>query len=198
MGPGEPLTDLDSNGIWNWIFSTDTIRLKGEIIDTTYLDGSDIFIRQSFFPDSSNDLIMEDNFSNDSLGLRWYSHAEIHYPWKIDEMSINGTVITLTKPNIQLNDSVVNTDTITYYFVHIVTWTSVLDGIEDVTTPAGTFSNCLRFRSVASGWQSTMEDYNGISYQWYAKSVGLVKSEGPGEGEYWILKSAKVDGKNYP
>jgi len=43
-----------------------------------------------------------------------------------------------------------------------------------------------------------MERYNGTSYQWYAKGVGLVKSEGPGEGEYWILKSVSVGGINYP
>jgi hypothetical protein len=196
---GEPFTDLDSNDTWNWIISPDTIRLKGEIIDTAYLDGSETFTRQSLFPDSSDGLITRDGFSNDSLGLRWHSHLDIiQQQWGVDELSINGTIITLAKPSFQLKDSVVNIDTAIYYFSHLVTWISVFDGLENVTCPAGTFSDCLKFRSESSGWESNMQRFSGVSLQWYAKNVGLVKSEGPGEGEYWILKSAKVGGKNYP
>ena len=78
------------------------------------------------------------------------------------------------------------------------TWLSIFEGVEAVTVPAGTFSSCLKFKSVSSGWQYGAERYNGTSYQWYAKNVGLVKSEGPGDGEYWILKSASVGGLDYP
>jgi hypothetical protein len=196
--PGEPLTDLDSNGIWNWIFSTDTVRLKGEIIDTTYPGDNGIITRQSSYLDSSNELIIEDGYSSDSLGLRWHSHAEVHPTWFADELVTGDIIITITRPIILLNDSVINTDTTLFYYPQLVTWTNVLDGIENVTTPAGVFLNCLKFRTVATGWETTMIHYNGVSYQWYAKNVGLVKSEGPGEGEYWILKSAKINGNNYP
>jgi hypothetical protein len=197
--PGEPFTDLDSNGTWNLVIELDTIRLKGEIIDTTYLNSSEIYTRQSLFPDSSDGPVTRDGFSNDSLGLRWHSHLDIiQQQWEVDELSINGTIITLAKAIFQLNDSVVNIDSASYYFSHLVTWISVFEGLENVTCPAGIFYDCLKFRSQSSGWESNMQQFSGVSFQWYAKNVGLVKSEGPGEGKYWLLKSAKINGKSYP
>ncbi len=197
--PGEPLTDLDSNGIWNWILYPDTSIWKGQIMGKSYSDSNVIITRQSSFSDTINDLIIYDGYFFDSLGLRWCSHIDfIHHSTFYDELASSGIILTLTKPNIELNDSVINVGTQIYYFSFSVTWISVPVGFENVSTPAGEFSNCLKIRSVVSGWVGTMAGYNGTSYQWYAKNVGMVKSEGPGEGEYWILKSAKVGSRNYP
>ncbi|UCB51599.1 MAG: hypothetical protein JSV10_06275, partial [Candidatus Zixiibacteriota bacterium] len=105
--------------------------------------------------------------------------------------------ITIARARIEIGDSVVNADTSDGAGI-IRTWTSILASVEHVLVPAGYFPNCLRFKSVASGWTGNMSRRNGTSYQWYAKNVGLVKSEGPGDGEYWRLKSASVGGLDYP
>ncbi|MCJ7508391.1 MAG: hypothetical protein MUO85_06625, partial [candidate division Zixibacteria bacterium] len=55
------------------------------------------------------------------------------------------------------------------------------------TGPAGTFTDCLKFKFVASGWVESMAELNGTSYWWLAKDVGLVKVQGP-EDDSWVLK----------
>lgn len=132
-----------------------------------------------------------DVFTSDESGLRWQGH--------IDRTNHNDLLSALTGRIKIANDSLQVGDSVTFY-QHVISakWSSTFEAIEDVSVAAGTFKNCLRFITVASGWIDNMEKYNGTSYQWYAKNVGLVKSEGPGEGEHWLLKSAKVNGKNYP
>ncbi len=139
----------------------------------------------------------EDHFTNDSLGLRWHGHAD-----RKDLYDLLATLqpISIANEIVQPGDSIINTDT---SFdsgdpIGIYNWISTFEMTEDVTVPAGSFEACLKFKSVASGWIGNMQRYNGTSYQWYAKGVGLVKSEGPEEGEYWLLKSAKVGGTDYP
>jgi hypothetical protein len=133
-----------------------------------------------------------DKYSNDSLGLRWHGHQD---------RTLSGDFIAgfcypiaIARDSVTLGDSL----TSTCFMLPGVTWVSVFEGVEEVTVPAGTFPDCLKFRSVASDWIFGMARYNGTSYQWYAKDVGLVKSEGPGDGEHWILKSASVGGTDYP
>jgi hypothetical protein len=99
-----------------------------------------------------------------------------------------------------VGDSVVNVDTsyLQDEISGIYTWISILEGVEDATVPAGDFSNCLKFRTFASGWEGNMARYNGNGYQWYATGVGLVKSEGPEGNEFWQLESAIINGQSYP
>lgn len=133
----------------------------------------------------------EDAFSNDSLGLRWHKHVD-----KANDRDFlaQGKPITIANDTVAIGDSVFTEEN--YYSYHL--WVSIFEGVEDVEVPAGEFKSCLRFKSVALHWRGSMEGLNGVSYRWYAKGVGPVKSRGPAESHYRILKSANVGGKTYP
>jgi hypothetical protein len=200
---GEPFIDLDSNGIQGWPQHY-TAWLQAGIGGSISVssDGSVIFGRRSHFVGSGGDFVVrytDDGFSNDSLGLRWHSHNDVWGFSQQDDLK-DHTPITIAWATTQVGDTVVNADTsyVSGHVAGIYNWISIFELVENVTTPAGTFEKCLRFKSMAWGWIGNMYRYNGISYQWYAKNVGLVKSEGPQQGEYWILKSAKINGKDYP
>lgn len=204
---GEYFTDLDSNGAWNWIPCSRVGQLKGEISGETSVssDGSVIFDRSSRFLFSGPpgwtflDQYTDDGFSNDSLGLRWHSHSE-DMPFSRQNDLEDYAPIIIAKANAKVGDSVANVDT-SYgqdEIYDIFTWISILESTEHVWVPAGLFFNCLKFKTIASGWTGKMSGYNGVSYQWYAKNVGLVKSEGPTPGKHWQLKSAEINGKSYP
>jgi hypothetical protein len=201
---GEYFVDLDSNGAWNWIPHSYVARLKG-VIGTEPLmspDGSLIFGRRSRFFGSWGvfiDRYTDDGFSNDSLGLRWHSHSGGTRISRQDDLEDHAPII-IAKANIKIGDSVANVDT-SYgqdEISGIFTWVSIFESTEHVWVPPGLFFNCLKFKTIASGWTGNMSGYNGISYQWYARNVGLVKSEGPTPGRHWRLKSAEINGKSYP
>ncbi len=196
---GEYFVDLDSNCRWSW--AADTGRLKAEMGGRASFspDGSEMFGGRSRFLGSGGDFLdryTDDGFSNDSLGLRWHSHSEGDPFTRQDDLKDYGP-ITIATASIEVGDSVASADTSNASYL-TCTWISVLEGVERVAVPAGEFRNCLKFKSVASRWHGNMAKHNGTSYQWYAKNVGLVRSEGPGEAEYWMLKSASVGGISYP
>jgi hypothetical protein len=193
---GEFFLDLDGNGICNlattltlfaWIlYEQNSAFVRGGTFSGTFSDGEPGLL---WGP--------SDHFSNDTMGLMWHEHAD---PTDWDNLLAEVGPIIIARARIHVGDSLINADT---SFASgqpsgIYTWISFFEGVEDVMVPGGTFPNCLRFRSLASGWTGNMEKFNGTSYQWYAKNVGLVKSDGPGEGEYWILISASVGGLDYP
>jgi len=65
-----------------------------------------------------------------------------------------------------------------------------------VITPAGAFNDCIQMRMSYKSLYGKRGNYNGDSYWWFARDIGLVKYiifEGTGQ-----LLSAKVDGKTYP
>jgi hypothetical protein len=204
---GEPFLDLDSNGVWNWIPSSYVGRLKAVIGSQTIMfsDGSVIFGRRSRFlfggPPGWTflDWYIDDDFSNDSIGLRWHSHSEGHPFSRQDDLKEHAP-ITIANANVKVDDSVVNIDT-SYgqdEISGIFTWVSIFESVECARVPAGIFRKCIKFKTIASGWTGNMAKYNGTSYQWYAKDVGLVKSEGPNPGEHWLLESAIINGGDYP
>jgi hypothetical protein len=114
-----------------------------------------------------------DCFSNDSLGLRWHSH--IDRISSVDFLKLWCQPIVIAKDGMQVGDSVITGCS------HIwpSLWISVFEGTEDLTVPAGTFDDCLKFRFETTDWDHSMQRFNGTGYQWYAKGVGLVKSTGP-------------------
>ncbi len=126
-----------------------------------------------------------DNYSNDSLGLRWHDQGAA---WDVCQPLI------IAEADPQLGDSIASGNCL----IQITLWTSVFQGTEDVIVPAGSFQECYKFKFIASGWIGDLAPYNGISYAWFAKDVGMVKLELPAEGEYWILNSAAVGGVHYP
>jgi hypothetical protein len=187
---GEFFLDLDYNGIGG---TTNALTLNASIlpspIDSVIREGCFLGIYSDGVPGSV--FGTRDIFSNDSLGLRWHGHLDRIHGY--DFLADHGP-ITIAQESTSVGDSVVSGDTIYPYR----DWVSSFEGVENITVPAGTFQSCLKFRSVASGWSYNMLIWEGISYQWYAKNIGLVKSEGPKQGQYWLLKSAKVGGRNYP
>ena len=202
---GEPFTDTDGNGIWNLILRFHTSELEGKIESLTRMsrDSSIIFVRCSRIlkpPEHTYTLPAYDGFSNDSLGLRWHSRTGWWYPSFTDDLRSHGPLI-IAKEETKVGESVTNADTSYDYqgeISGIYTWISILEGVEDVDILGATLKNCLRFKTIASGWKYSMKRYNGISYQWYTKDIGLVKSEGPKAEEHWRLESATIKGKNYP
>jgi hypothetical protein len=201
---GELFSDLDANGIWNWILNFHTGQLNGRIDSVISLspDGRKIFTRRLHFSGADGDSVdghTADGFSNDSLGLRWHWHIGYWFHFQEDDFSDRDPII-IAKANVKVGDAMANADT-SYEqgeISRIRTWTSTLEAVEDVSVPAGDFQDCLKFKTVASGWEGNMAKYNGTSYQWYAKDIGLVKLEGPNAGEYWELESATIEGTSYP
>lgn len=193
---GEFFLDLDGNGICNL---ATTLTLHAWIL----YEQNNAFVRgggfSGIFSDGEPGGLWgpSDHFSNDTAGFRWHKHSD---PTDRHNLLAELKPIIIARASIHVGDSLINVDT---SFVSgqpsgIYTWISVFEGVEDVTVPGGDFPNCLRFRSLASGWTGNMEKFIGTSHQWYAKNVGLVRSEGPGEGEYWMLKSASIHGTDYP
>jgi hypothetical protein len=183
---GEFFLDLDGNGVCD---RACTLSLHGSILYPYPING--LIIRGSQFlgvysnGEPGGVVGPTDKYSNDSLGLRWHEQGA---PFDM----CHPLIIAQADP--QVGDSTVSLSC----RILPTTWISVLEAVEDVTVPAGSFSDCYKFKFIASGWTYGMAKYNGISYAWYAKDVGMVKLEGPTEGEYWILKSATVGGRSYP
>ncbi len=73
----------------------------------------------------------------------------------------------------------------------------VMEGIEDVQVPAGSFLACLREKVTYTYIDSTDTPYlAGEARWWFARGVGAVKFQMPeGDGE---LLSAKIDGRIFP
>ncbi len=195
----EFFVDLDSNG---WFSRSSKSHLKWWMSKEPAVsgDGSTLFLRQCSFyggpPGWSFVMTFNDDlFTNDSLGLRWHSHITGSVFSPEDDLKDHGPII-MAKPTMDVGDTVVYADTSDAQ--EIRSWISVLSAMEDVTVNAGRFRHCLKFESVAQGWTGNMQEYNGISHQWYAKRVGLVKLERPADGVHWQLDSAAVGGRSYP
>jgi hypothetical protein len=183
---GEFFLDLDGNEVCD---TACTLSLHGSILYPYPINGL-IFRGSQFLGTYSNGepggvAGPTDKYSNDSLGLRWHVQGA---PFDVCQPLI------IAQADPQMGDSI---ESVTCWHVP-PTWISVFEAVEDVTIPAGSFSDCYKFKFIASGWGYGMEQYNGNSYAWYAKDVGMVKLEGPTEDKYWILKSATVGGRSYP
>ena len=180
---GEPYLDFNDNGIRDYTNDYD-LRMAVSHSVISYYDGtsymmlSDSAIVEGF---ENYEIYYRNGFSVDSLGLRWHYHR-----------SFTGYGNILYKPiqiaaeSLQVGDNYLYTY-VDYWTADTFTWISTLTGVEDVAVPAGTFTDCLKFRFHSSGWTGSMAELNGTSYWWLSKDVGLVKVEGP-ETELWVLK----------
>jgi hypothetical protein len=55
-------------------------------------------------------------------------------------------------------------------------WETTVEGVEDVTVPAGTFENCLKIKIIYNMVSSDVSDTeSGEITMWLAKGVGMVK-----------------------
>jgi len=197
---GEPFCDLDGDSVWNWV---DALKIDAEIhpsgvwaYPSARLRCANFFIVPPGNGDSIALVALMDAFTIDSLGLRWHGHIDWTSP---SDYLQYVKPITIARESTQVGDILFYADGLVLDdSLYIFTWISTFVGKEDVVTPAGKFTNCLKFKSKASGWIGNMAKWNATSDQWYAKGVGLVKSIGPGPNDYWLLLKATVDGKAYP
>lgn len=190
---GELLLDLDGNGVHSWPC---TLTLHASVINS-YSQEDVKVVEGQFVGTYSNGepggvWAELDLYSNDSLGLRWHGHID----WEDtrDFLAELCDPIIIAKADPESVDTADNMNCM---------WTdallmSTIEGFEEVSVPAGEFKDCLKLKFYALGWEWSMERYNGISYRWYAKGVGLVQSTRPWAYEYRVLKSASVSGVNYP
>jgi hypothetical protein len=195
---GESFADLDGNNTCGKaIHLTLDLRSQHWNGPLVYLSGGYCFTMHNDNSHWDVTLRWQDAFSNDTLGLRWHAHADPE-DWR--EYLNHMRPITLANAETRIGDTVSYADT--SYPEGVVgdtcRWISILEAVENVCVPAGGFQGCLRFKHTASAWVGNMTRYNGTSYWWYAKNVGLVKSEGPNPGEHWRLKSAIINGRSYP
>jgi hypothetical protein len=189
---GESFADLDDNMICNKTINlTLGAHIQYVLDHLAYRNGGYYRTMVNDNPHWAVLFFCNDVFSNDSLGLRWHRHVD-PTDWKDYLKEVKP--ITIANASTKIGDTVSCADTSSANY----SWISIVERVEDVTVPAGTFENCLKFKTIASGWIGNMEKYNGTSYQWYAKNVGLVKSEGPKAEEHWRLKSAIINGRSYP
>ena len=89
-----------------------------------------------------------------------------------DEFYIESTPIIFAKATVEIGDKSItpidDDDGTTYVSV-------LFDGTEDITVPAGTFRDCLRFK--ATIWNlGQNEGDNGYETIWLARNVGFVKA----------------------
>ena len=72
-----------------------------------------------------------------------------------------------------------------------------IEGIEDLSVPAGNFKKCIKMRITYTYLDTTSFKFmEGDNWWWYAKGVGMVKYQVMGgSGE---LLSAKIGDKSYP
>ena len=109
----------------------------------------------------------------DENGLRNRGGYDPNVEMGIDDLFfIESTPIVFAKASVEIGDKSVTTidddDGTTYISV-------LLDGIEDITVPAGTFRDCLRFK--ATLWNPGQnEGDNGYETIWLARNVGFVKA----------------------
>lgn len=182
----EPFLDLDDDGLCD---TADTLKLHFSVLYPYPQDGAIILGGQFLgtYSDGEPGGISgpTDMYSNDTLGLLLHGKGAVYDICQ---------PLVIAQADPQVGDSIVSA---TCMFVPPA-WTSVFVSVEDVTVPAGSFQDCFKFKFITSGWTGEMTRLNGTSYWWVTKEVGLVKVEGPKEGEYWMLKSATVGGLQYP
>ncbi len=105
------------------------------------------------------------------------------------ELSIGGIHTTSTTASYENCAGLVVTQTITHE--------GTLEAVEDVTVPAGTFKNCLRYKMVTLNIPNDQGvPSNAYQTWWMAKGVGLVKTIENGRTEELI--NATVGGVSYP
>lgn len=188
---GENFVDLDGNGTCNKAID---LTLDATIVyhyPPDHLEHRSGSYSCTIYGEPGGVWACRDAFSNDALGLRWHKHGD-KTDW--NDYLKDLTPITIARASTKIGDTISYVDTSSSNY----TWISIFEEVEDVTVPAGNFRDCLKFKTFASGWIGNMAKYNGTSYQWYAKNIGMVKSEGPHTDEHWRLESATIKGTSYP
>ena len=74
---------------------------------------------------------------------------------------------------------------------------SIIDAVEDIQTAAGNFEKCIKVRATVVYLDSTTSPFfSGEAVWWYAKGVGVVKSQMP-EGDSELV-FARIGSRTWP
>ncbi|HEX9916631.1 MAG TPA: hypothetical protein VGB16_02750, partial [candidate division Zixibacteria bacterium] len=188
--PGEPYLDLSGNGIRDYTNDFD-VKMKTSHTEHSVYDYTTYKVLLSMY-DTVGLVVYRVNYRNgfsvDGLGLRWHSHYNFANHYDVLQYG-NVRPVTIAAESLEVGYSHTQADT---FWADTLVWSSSLVGVEDMTVPAGTFENCLKFEFVASGWEESMAKFNGTSYWWLAKDVGLVKVQEP-DSDWWVLKEYSVE-----
>ena len=122
-------------------------------------------------------------------GLIFYRRADITGPYRADTPSL------WLPPSLTVGESITSTIPITIYTTETgivlrqygLNRTVTLNNTEEITVPAGTFTNCLKIE-ISGDNNETM---------WLAEGVGRVKFIDD-KGIEWSLIAATVNGSHYP
>ena len=76
----------------------------------------------------------------------------------------------------------------------------IAEALEKVTTPAGTFDDCIKLTFDQHGLSGGHSYRGGIKYYWFAPGVGIVQMKAPYNGDHishWALSEYKGTGNGY-
>src|SRR5574341_5822 len=197
---GEPFADKNGNGVYDSILKAQLSMKLDMDTSVIYSSEEEVFYRRFTYYLSFNlgrVPVYQYLFSNDSNGLRWWGYKDWtsarDYLREVEPINLAPSEVELGY--LERNVRIISLDGITNV---TATWTSIFAGLEDISTPAGSFKDCLRFAYLVTGWPKEMSQFNGTIIQWYAKGIGLVKQTGPGPTDDWLLRAANVNGIVYP
>lgn len=188
LGQGDTWTYRDSEGAWrDTVAGTETIN-GVEAVKVQRDDGSYILVTNS----SGRTLYKQYDQENGGWEQMVYSPdlAFTSSKMSVGDRHPFSSTVTWT-------DSDGNTDTAT------VSGETTLEGFEDVTVPAGTFSQCLRLK-ITITFAFPGESFTAEITSFLAKGVGEVKNvdqsteDGVVVTETTVLLNATVGGVNYP
>jgi hypothetical protein len=198
-----------------WTYLEDTSDyFTSTVTETVIIDGVEAKkLHDDYGDDGSYNL-----FTIDTIGLRKYEFYEYDTADDSWERQIYDPPITILPAEVSIG-TVQNFDATVYYSdsndlstTGTISGNMTVEGIEDVTVPAGIFVDCLRLKLTQIFTFS--DGSHSYSYAdevtiWIARGVGIVRSRGSGEyaidGEVvntdaWgdVLVSATVGGVSYP
>jgi len=167
-----------------WIY-IDNFSMDGRLPEKTVIEGTELVNGVETIKFEGGNC-----YTMDSEGLKlykWYPFAPVHFifdpprivfPAQFDE---GETYLDSISAEGYFNDDDTFIDTFTGNN------TVILQLVEDVTVPAGTFKDCLKIYTYMTLQETT---------EWYARNIGLIKRREHGS-VVDVLISATVDGVHY-
>jgi hypothetical protein len=157
----------------------------GDLFTVTYYDSAGDLIRwQDYIKDKSGAKLKNLVPNDPGISARYFEPPLPFSPWT----NLVGDTLLFASAEIR-------GDSLNSHLKILVEYE--IAAIEEVTTPAGKFGNCIKVKSI----YKTLDDirgatFDGESFWWFAKNVGLIKYTTA--GDTCELIRASVGGINYP
>jgi hypothetical protein len=178
-----------------------TYRVSQE--NTTFNNVSSYRVKNDILePDKENENFF---YANEDDGIHWIGFAADYTAGNGYAQKVTfDTAPLLLKSTFNLNDTWSTSTHVNYYNngtlqdAGTITYTVTVKAIEDVTVPAGTFSNCYKIEIVTTNNSSLLS--NETNNIWIADGIGVVKEDSvsdDGNSYQNELSYASVDGTEY-